>query len=199
MHTANQLARAARESTYRPPRPSDPPPPAYLTVPVDIARKAIAIYHQQGRVAAHHCISTSILTKWAGHANPSMATGAQNVIAGLEAYMDADKVDGRQAVGVGREAVLDWPGVQLSVRFDVVLRDGLGYAGRVVLWDEPDLSQDQAELIAAPFREALAELHPGAQITGIGVWQGRRQTHLEVPAEVAERRLKRAQILAERL
>ncbi len=48
-------------------------------------------------------------------------------------------------------------------------------------WDGPDLTEAQAPLIAAPYAVALAQVHPEASLTTIGVWQARRQTHVEVP------------------
>lgn len=195
MNTATELSRKVRVPAYRAPGPASEPPPAYLTVPVTVARKAVSLYHQRGASAARRYLRSSKVGQWANHTNPSMATSNSNVLSGLEAYIAADSADGRTAVGFARSAVLAWPAGSLKARLDVILTDGNGLAARAILWDGPDLTEAQAPLIAAPYAAALTQLHPEASRTAIGVWQARRQTYIEVPVEHALRQVQAAQRL----
>jgi hypothetical protein len=195
MRTANELSRKVRAPEFRAPGPSAPRPPAFMTVPVTVARKAISVYHEEGAAPARSYLRASKVGIWASHTNPSMATSNSNVLAGFEAYVAADLADGRPARGLARNAVLSWPAGPLRVRIDVVLGDGNGLSGRALLWDAPDLTEAQAPLIAAPYAAALEQLHPEASLTAIGIWQARRQTHIEVPIETALAEVRAAQRL----
>jgi hypothetical protein len=195
MHTATELSRKVRVPGYRAPGPGAEPPAAYLSVPVTVARKAVAVYHEEGASAARAYLRASKVGKWASHTNPSMATSNSNVLSGFEAYVTADITDGRSVAALGQSAVLAWPAGPLKVRLDVVLGDGDGFAGRAILWDGPDLTEAQAPLIAAPYASALAQLFPGVSLTSMGVWQARRQTWTEVPFNVALRQVRSAQRL----
>ncbi len=124
-----------------------------------------------------------------------MATSNSNVLSGFDAYVIADTADGRPVAELARSTVLAWPAGPLKVRLDVILADGDGFAARALLWDGPDLTEAQAPLIAAPYVTALAQLHPEASLTTIGIWQARRQTYIEVPIKSALRQVKAAQKL----
>jgi hypothetical protein len=195
MRTANELSRRVRTPEYRAPGPGAEPPPAFLTVPVTVARKAVSLYHEEGAVAARSYLRSSKVGSWANHTNPSMATSNSNVISGFDAYIAADTADGRRATGLARNTVLSWPAGPLKVRIDVILADGKGLAARALFWDGPDLTEAQAPLVAAPYAAALKQLHPEASLTAVGVWQARRQTHMEVPIESALGEVRAAQRL----
>jgi hypothetical protein len=195
MRTANELSRKVRAPEYRAPGPGSPSPPAFMTVPVTVARKAVSLYHEEGVTPARTYLHASKVGIWANHTNPSMATSNGNVLAGFEAYVAADLSDGRPARRLAWVTVLNWPAGPLKVRIDVILGDGNGLAARALLWDAPELNEAQAPLIAAPYAAALEQLHPEASLTAIGVWQARRQTHLEVPVESALREVQAAQRL----
>jgi hypothetical protein len=195
VRTANELSRKVRAPEYQVPGPGSEPPPAFLTVPVTVARKAVSLYHEEGVITARGYLQSSKVGKWANHANPSMATSNGNVLAGFDAYVVADAADGRSAKGLARSTVLDWPAGPLMVRLDVVLSDGNGLAARALFWDGPDLTESQAPLIAAPYAAALEQLHPEALLTSVGVWQARRQSRFEVPVERAMQELRAAQRL----
>jgi len=194
MRTANELSKKVRAPEYQVPVPGESPP-AFLTVPVTVARKAISTYHEQGATAAHNYLRSSKVGRWANHPNPSMATSNSNVLAGFDAYVVADIADGRSAKGLALGAVLAWPAGPLKVRLDVLLADGNGLAARALLWDGHSLTESQAPLIAAPYAAALEQLHPEALLTSIDVWQARYQTHFEVPIESALGEVKAAQRL----
>jgi hypothetical protein len=185
MRTANELSRKVRVPEYRAPGPGSEPPPAFLTVPVTVARKAITLYHEEGDSAARGYLGSSKVGIWANHTNSSMATSNSNVLSGFDAYVVADRADGRTATELAPTTALVWPAGPLMVRIDVILSDGDGLAARAVLWDGPDLTEAQAPLIAAPYAAALQQLHPEASLTTIGVWQARRQSRFEVSFESA--------------
>lgn len=195
MNTATELSRKVRVPAFRAPGPAAEPPPAYLSVPVTVARKAVSLYHREGAVVARRYLRSSRVGQWANHTNPSMATSNSNVLAGFDAYAAADAADGRPAVGLGPTAVLAWPAGSLKVRLDVILADGEGLAARVILWDGPDLTEAQAPLIAAPYAVALGQLYPEASLGAVGVWQARRQTYVEVSIANALRQVPSAQRL----
>jgi hypothetical protein len=166
-----------------------------LTVPPTVARKAVSIYHEEGAPVARHYLRSSKVGKWANHTNPSMATSNSNVLSGFDAYVTADIADGRPVSELAQSTVLAWPAGPLKVRLDVILTDGDALAARTLFWDGPDLTETQAPLIAAPYAAALAQLRPEASLTTIGVWQARRQTHVEVPIGSALRAIRAAQRL----
>lgn len=195
MRTATELSRKVRIPGYRVPGPGSERPPAYLSVPPTVARKAVSVYHEEGASAARVYLRSSKVGQWANHTNPSMATSNSNVLSGFEAYVAADITDGRPVAGLAQSTVLAWPAGPLKVRLDVLLTDGSGLAARALFWDGPDLTETQAPLIAAPYAAALAQLRPEASLTAIGVWQARRQTYVEVLIGRALREVRAAQRL----
>lgn len=195
MHTATELSRKVRVPAYQSPGPTAEPPPAYLSVPVTVARKAVSLYHEKGASAARRYLRGSKVGQWANHTNPSMATSNSNVLSGFDAYIAADTADGRSARAWGLSTVLTWPAGPLRVRLDVVLADGDKLVARALLWDGPDLHEAQAPLIAAPYAAALAQLHPEASLASTEVWQARRQTYIEVSIQEALREVRAAQRL----
>lgn len=180
MRTATQLSRKVRVPDYRAPGPTSEPPPAYLSVPPNVARKAVSLYHERDARAARRYLRSSKVGQWANHTNASMATSNSNVLSGFEAYVAADRSDGRPVADLAQSTVLDWHAGPLKVRLDMTLTDDDGLAARVLFWDGPDLTEAQAPLIAAPYAAALSQLYPEASLTAIGIWQARRQTYVDV-------------------
>lgn len=195
MNTANELSRKVRVPAYRGPAAGSEPPPAYLSVPVTVARKAVNLYHQGGAVEARSYLRASKVGQWSNHTNPSMATSNGNVLSGFDAYIAADRADGRPVAALAQHTVLIWPAGPLKVRLDVVLADGDGLGARTVFWDGPALDEGQALLVAVPYAFALRQLHPSRTLTTIEVWQARRQTYFEVPISGALRQVRAAQKL----
>ena len=104
MRTANELSRRVRAPGSRAPGPGAEPPPAFLTVPVTVARKAVSLYHEEGAVAARAYLRASKVGSWANHTNPSMATSNSNVLSGFDAYIAADAGRWPNGEGVWRDA-----------------------------------------------------------------------------------------------
>lgn len=191
MITAANISRAIREPDYEPPAGTEEPPP-FMVLPTTIARRAVRAFHDDGAAAAIRYAAESKLGEWANHTNPSMASNAQNTINGVVEYTRAAAADGRKVIGLDRKTVVVWDSGPVEVKIDVVLADGDGVAGRVVMWDGPDFETDDAPLIAAVYAQALQQLYPNKKVTSIGVWQGRRQSRAEVSFEEAQAELAKA-------
>lgn len=185
MFNAHQLSRACREPGYTPPGPGDPEPPAYMTVPTTCARAAVRLLHNDSAAAARLYLVQSKVGQWMGHTNASMASGARNVLDGLDWYIAQDAADGRAVRSLDERAVVTLQGNSVSAKLDVVLDDGPDLAGRVVLWDGPDFKPNDAPVMACAFAHALQTLYPGRNFTTVGIWQARRQRSIEVPHSAA--------------
>jgi hypothetical protein len=156
-----------------------------MTVPTTCARSAVRQLHSASAAQAKLYLAQSKVGAWTGHSNPSMASGAQAVVDGLDWYAREDASDGRAMHALDGETVVILQGSPVSVRLDVVLVDGPDLAGRVVLWDGPDFDPASAPVIACAFAHALQGLYPGRNFTTIGVWQARRQRSAEVAHSAA--------------
>jgi hypothetical protein len=137
--------------------------------------------HKSNAAAAKRYLAGSKVGSWTGHANASMASGARAVVDGFDWYVKSDAVDGRTFKDLDEETVVVLPAGSVTARLDVVLDDGDDLAGRVILWDGPDLAPGSAPVIAFAFAVAMQTLYPGRRITTVGVWQARRQRLVEVP------------------
>jgi hypothetical protein len=191
MITAANVSRAIRQPGYRLPSVLDEPP-VFMVLPTTIARRAVRAFHEKGATAAITYVSESKLGEWANHTNPSMASGARNVINGVVEYTKAATADGRKNVRLDQKTVVKLKAGPVEVSIDVVLADGNDIAGRVVMWDGPDFEPEDAPLIAAVYSQGLQQLYPKRTITSIGVWQGRRQSRAEVAFGDAQAQLKKS-------
>ena len=179
--SAHQLSRAVREPGYAAPGPSDPEPPAFMTVPTTCARAAVRMLHNEGAAPAKLYLAQSKVGEWTGHSNASMASGARAVIDGFDWYVKRDAADGRPMMVLDAKTSVSLPAGTVSARLDAVLNDGTSLAGRVVLWDGPDFDESVAPVMACAFAHALQALYPSRSFTTVGVWQARRQRLTEVP------------------
>lgn len=181
MANAHQLSRAVREPGYSPPGPSEPDPPAFMTVPTTCARAAVRMLHKSGTAPAKLYLAESKVGEWTSHENTSMASGARAVIEGFDWYAERNATDGRPMKVLDAEASVSLPAGTVSARLDVVLEDGADLAGRIVLWDGPDFEESVAPVMACAFAHALQALYPSRSFTTVGIWQARRQRLVEVP------------------
>lgn len=110
-----------------------------------------------------------------------MASGANAVVDGLDWYIARDAEDGRGVAHLDESVVVTFPEAPVMARLDVVLHDGNDLAGRVVLWDGPQLDETTAPVMACAFAHAMTSLYPGRDFTTVGIWQARRQRLVEVP------------------
>lgn len=151
-----------------------------MVAPTTCARAAVRLHHEHGGSSGIDYLAASVVGKWQSHDNPSMASNASAVIAGMTWYVNRDAEDGRTAHKVAEELVVEVGGHAVPLRLDVVLNDGEQLAGRMILWDGPDFEEASAALIACPFALALAATYPDDAFTTVGVWQARRQHLVEV-------------------
>jgi hypothetical protein len=166
-----------------------------MVAPPTCGRAAIRKYHANGAAAARDYIAGSIIGSWVNHSNASMASGAKAVVNGVDWYCAMDAVDGRPAKALDREHLVQLPAGDISARVDVVLDDGADLAGRIILWDGPDFDPARAPVMACVFALALSAMYPGRNFTTIGIWQARRQRHIEVPSGVAMAELAAASVV----
>lgn len=163
-----------------------------MVLPTTVARRAVRVFHDQGAAAAIGYASGSKLAEWANHTNPSMASNAQNTLNGIVEYTKAAAADQRSVIDLDQRTVVNLASGPVEVSIDVVLDDAGDVAGRVVMWDGPDFHPDDAPLIAAVYSQALQQLYRERTVTSIGLWQGRRQTRIDVPFRDAQAQLTRA-------
>jgi hypothetical protein len=152
-----------------------------MTVPTTCARAAVRLLHTSSPAAAKLYLGQSKVGQWAAHTNASMASGSQNVLDGFDWYVAQNAADGRQMKFLDQGAVVTLQGNDVNTRLDVVLDDGADIAGRVILWDGPNFDPAIAPVMACAFAHALHALYPARNVTTIGIWQARRQRHVEVP------------------
>lgn len=152
-----------------------------MVVPTTNARAAVRILHTTTPAAATRYLAGSTVGSWTSHDNRSMASGAQAVVDGFDWYARSDAADARTFKDLDERAIVTLPSGSIAVRLDVVLDDGDGLAGRVVLWDGPDFDPGSAPVMACAFAHGMQTLYPGRSVTTIGVWQARRQRLVEVP------------------
>jgi hypothetical protein len=77
----------------------------------------------------------------------------------------------------------------VGVVVDVILLDPAGYVARHVLWDRPELTQENAELLAAPICSALLGELGEDRVVGVEVWHLRSGTQRFVDMNTAMARL----------
>jgi hypothetical protein len=75
------------------------------------------------------------------------------------------------------------------VALDVVLLDPAGYVGRYLLWDVPDLSQNEAEILAGPVVRALQQELGEDRAVGAEIWHLRSGRQIFVDTRTATGRL----------
>lgn len=73
----------------------------------------------------------------------------------------------------------------MGVSLDVVLLDPNGYVGRYLLWDTPPLTQQDAEVLAAPVVLALRQELGADRVAGVEVWHLRSGTQIFVDTQAA--------------
>ena len=77
----------------------------------------------------------------------------------------------------------------IGVSLDVVLLDPDGYVGRYLLWDKPELSQNDAEILAAPVVGALQQELGADRVVGAEIWHLRSDRRIFVDTGTALARL----------
>lgn len=159
--------------------------------PMPQAQAAIRRFHQFGEARA-----TSVLHQtferspyWGPTGNPSARGWANSIKGCFATYVRMASADVRPYVTTPMRRDVELGPHAIGVAPDAVLIDPLGYVARLVLWDTPETSQDEASLLAAPIVAALeAELGAGRTV-GVEVWHLRSGSQFFVPAADALARL----------
>ncbi|MBI4935939.1 MAG: hypothetical protein HY828_18815 [Actinobacteria bacterium] len=135
---------------------------------------------------------------WGASGNPSAKGWAVAIKTCFDTYVDLASSDDRRAImtPIKRDV---WLGEHsIGVAPDVVLIDPVGYVGRLVLWDTPATSQEEAELLAGPIVIALEEELGEGRTAGVEVWHLRSGQRFYVTADVALRRVDEARAVLDR-
>jgi len=150
--------------------------------PIQTFRKAICTYHQSGRQAAIDGISLPS-PYWRSDARGK--TLAQNYRRSLDTYMSLDGADGRQAYDTGVNQRLAVGGEILSIYMDALVYSGTAHTARLALWDVPQPSRAQAEIMASPIITALENDVGQDRAHSVAFWHLRSATVIEVSASDA--------------
>jgi hypothetical protein len=142
--------RAVRDRGYRTVigGPRGPVP----VTPIATFRKAICNFHQLGADAARAGVS---LTSDYWRTNARGKTLARNYADSLDRYFALDAADGRASYDAGVRQAVNIAGETLNVYIDALVYHGAQHTARVVLWDVPIPSEEEAATMAAPIIEAL--------------------------------------------
>lgn len=142
--------RAVRDPNYRTTRgaPNGPVP----VTPNSTFRKAICNYHDIDADAARSGISLTA-DYWRNNARGK--TLARNYRDSLERYFALDAADGRASYDAGVKQAVTIDGQQMNVYIDALVYRGAQHTARVVLWDVPMPTEEEAATMAAPVMKAL--------------------------------------------
>jgi hypothetical protein len=165
-----------------------PPASGGFPTPHPVRQAAIRRYHDQGLAAARQVLDDGLSRYWSRPGGP--ATQARNTRSAFARYVELDVSDGRPAAYMGLEHNVVIGSHTVGVRLDVVLFDepGVGYDGRLLLWETAPCTRDLAELYAAPCVEAI-EQRLGLPANIIDIWQLRHRTEFRVTSADARARI----------
>ena len=150
--------------------------------PIKTFRKAVCTYHQTGRQAAIDGISLPS-SYWRADARGK--TLAQNYRRSLDTYMSLDVADGRRTYDAGVKQPVAMGGEILSVYMDALVYSGAAHTARIALWDVPEPSRGQAEIMASPIITALEKEVGEDRAHSVSFWHLRSGTVIEVSASDA--------------
>lgn len=142
--------RAVRDPGYRV-APGGPKGPVPVT-PIATFRKAVCTFHQLGADAARSGISLKA-DYWRKNARGK--TVARIYGESLERYFALDATDGRASYDAGVRQAVPIGGETLNVYIDALVYRGARHTARIVLWDVPIPSEEEAATMAAPLMQAL--------------------------------------------
>jgi len=155
------------------------------------AQAAIRRYHQQGAALATVILNQTFdrSAYWGPSGRKAAASWANSIRDSFDAYVELASADMRAAVMTPMKRDVAIGHHALGVAPDVVLLDLGGYVARLVLWDKPLTTQDEAELLAAPIVCALDDELGEGRTIGVEVWHLRSREQFYVPAPDALARM----------
>lgn len=159
--------------------------------PMPIAASAVRQLHRAGAPSANAQLDAAFnrSTHW-GASGPAHARGwATSIRSSFQTYVTLASADARPALAAPVSADVQIGTNTVGVSLDVVLLDPAGYVGRYLLWDKGELTQDNAELLAAPLVQMLQQELGEDRVAGIEIWHLRTGTQSYVDAPTALGRL----------
>jgi len=168
--------RAVREPGFRTvPGPATSSP----IVPIGTFRRAICTYHQSGRAAA---IAGLSLPSAYWRTDPRGKTLAANYRRSLDTYISLDVADGRRTYDVGVKEPVTISGEVLNVYMDALVYAAAAHTARIALWDVPQPSPTEAEVMASPIISALEKEVGDERAHSVAFWHLRSGKVIEVSA-----------------
>lgn len=170
-----------------------------IPTPMPSAMSAVRRFHGEGAAAAVGYLNQTFSRSsyWGPGGRPQATAWANAVMRSFDNYVALASADDRPVLPGGVACDVQVGTHTIGVSVDVVLLDAAGYVARHVLWDVPELSQDDAELQAAPIVVGLeAELGPG-RVVGVEVWHLRSGSTFFVAAGAAIARLAEVEQIVE--
>lgn len=182
--TLGELKNATRNRALRRPQPGDSRP---IPTPMPTAASAVRRLHRESAdVAAHRLNRAFESSDYWGPNGPAPARGwANSIRTCFQTYIDLASGDGRPTLNTSINLDVFVGTDSVGVSIDVVLLDPRGYVGRHLLWDTPPLTQQDAEVLAAPVVLALQQELGADRVVGVEVWHLRSGTQIFVDSQTA--------------
>jgi hypothetical protein len=153
------------------------------------ATSAVRRFHRDGTAVATAQLNGAFDRSghWGPNGSPRARGWADAIRACFQTYVELAARDGRPTLGSPVTTDIGVGGDAIGVSLDVVLLDRAGYVGRYLLWDRPDLTRDDAEMLAAPVVRALQQELGEDRVAGAEIWHLRSgdQMFVDVPTALA--------------
>lgn len=182
--TLGELKNAARDRSLRRAAPGTG---ASFPTPMPTAASAVRRFHRDGAAAATAQLNRSFDRSghW-GPTGPAQARGwANSIRTSFHTYVDLASRDSRATLGMPVTADVQIGANTIGVSLDVVLLDPHGYVGRYLLWDTPELTQQDAEILAGPIVRALQQELGADRVAGVEIWHLRSGRQVAVDTATA--------------
>jgi hypothetical protein len=182
--TLGELKKATRDRALRRPPPGESRP---IPTPMPSAASAVRRFHREGADAAVRRLNRAFDgSDYWGPNGPAQARGwANSIRTCFQTYIDLASADDRPSLNTSINLDVSLGTDSVGVSVDVVLLDPNGYVGRYLLWDTPPLTQQDAEVLAAPVVLALQQELGADRVAGVEVWHLRSGSQIFVDMQAA--------------
>lgn len=194
--TLGEVKNAARDRALR--RPASGAGQLFPT-PMPTATSAVRRLHRDGAAAAIAQLNGSFdrSSHWGPKGPPQARGWADSTRRSFQTYVDLASQDSRPTLGTSVTADVVVGTNAIGVSLDVVLLDPNGYVGRYLLWDRPELTQDDAEMLAAPVVRALQQELGADRVAGAEIWHLRSGSQIFVDTATALGRLSQTEAVVD--